>query len=159
MPTPDEWFDLALKEYRAGTLPAFRILDLGRMPFYQIERWLARVPILMTQKMLGKAEEKHLLDLDGFQGLPSRLQKPAAIFESKDQPGRFVIVTDLLAPDDNPVVVVVAPASNRDSGTHWAVASVHARAAAQLRRWEEQKLLRFVEPAKCRSWRKEIGQV
>ena len=82
------------------------------------------------------------------------MQKPAAIFESKDQPGRFVIVTDLIS-DGGPVVVVVAPAQNRDSGTHWVVVSVHARDATQLRRWEEQRLLRFVEPAKCRTWKKE----
>ena len=154
MPTPDEWFNEALHKYRAGTLPAYQILDMGRMPFHAIDRWLSRVPVLMPQKMLGKAKEKHLLDVAGFQGLPSRVQKPAAIFESKDQPGRFIIVTDLVAVE-GPVVVVVAPAQNRDTGTHWVVVSVHARDAAQLRRWEEQGLLRFVEPAKCQSWKKE----
>lgn len=151
MPTPDEWFDDALRQYRAGTLPAYKILDLGRTPFHQFAGWLSRLPILMPQKMLGKAKEKHLLDLAGFAGLPSRLQKPAAIFASKDQPGRFVLVTDLLA-EEGPVVVVIAPTQNRDAGTHWVVVSVHARDAAQLRRWQTEGLLRYCDPEKCQSW-------
>ena len=151
MPTPDEWFNLALQQYRAGTLPAYKILDLGRTPFHQFAGWLSGLPILMPQKMLGKAKEKHLLNLAGFAGLPSRLQRPAAIFESKDQPGRFILVTDLLS-DGKPVVVVVAPTQNRDSGTHWVVVSVHARDAVQLRYWQAGGLLCYSDPEKCRSW-------
>lgn len=141
MASPDEWFNSALHSFRARSLPAGKLLDLGFAPRVPVDGWLV-APVMMNQSVLRKAVEKHCLDTLAFVNLPSRVSSPVMIFDSHTHPGSFVLVTDLVI-GDKPAVLAIHKTHTRNSGSFNAVRSIHLRDLYQIRLWLEDGLLRF----------------
>ena len=100
------------------------------------------VPMTIRSSVLGKAIHKHGLSAELLKHLPAQLYDPALIFESDTKTNALVVMTELTSGGKG---VAVAIHLGVQCGRQMvnAIASVHAREAAQFAYWMKEGLLRY----------------
>jgi hypothetical protein len=143
MASPDEFFNGTLAAFRAGTLPKYKVFDLGLSPELGIQPF-PRAMIFMPQSVLFKAVEKHGIDLEILRNLPSLIGDLRALFKSKTVAHSFVIQLDATW-QGHPLVVAVEHVRHPDFGTSYMAKSIHVRQTYQLDIWTNDGLRLFLK--------------
>jgi hypothetical protein len=138
MASPDEWFNGTLEAFKAGTLPKYKVFDLGLSPELGVKK-MPRWQIIMTQAVVRKAVDKHKLPLRLLENLPSALTSPEEVYLSKEQ-NSFVFRLAVQHENES-IAVALERMKHSEFGIIYLLKSIHVRPDYQYALWEESGLL------------------
>lgn len=98
-------FNEELQRYQIGAMSKNEIFTLG-VPQGVLKKFLANLPIVMTQKVVRKGIlKKHHVDLESLKDMPSYIADPIFVFQRAD--GAIGILTEITDTDGKNVCVAI----------------------------------------------------
>src|SRR3990167_9572280 len=151
-------FAKQVTDYLAGGLKANVQLDLGTTPFVLQHLGAPSLPLVMDQSIAKKAitgiteqgVEKHPpIAVNSIKQLVPKLNDPIAVFNSKTEPGAYVVLTELQDTQGDPVVVAVHTGLTSNQGKVNKIASVYGKESiSALQSWIDNDL-RYLRKGKA----------
>ncbi|MDD5084224.1 MAG: PLxRFG domain-containing protein [Candidatus Moranbacteria bacterium] len=140
-----------LEQWANGRLPGGAIVKLGNPSALLQSFGMDELPIHLTTSVLNKAKNKHAVDPADLINLAAAVQRPIAIFASKQGDGHLVLVTELSHKEGN-IVAALELNKLRDHFEVHDIRSLYPKNTDNIMRWIENGLLLGLEKTKGRQW-------
>jgi hypothetical protein len=114
-------------------------------------------PLVIAQKNVVKAREKHEMDVDAIKKLPGEIYKPVMVFKSATEDNSFVFLTELKNRKGVPVAAAVHLDQRMGRMVVHDIASVGKRELSEIGEWLKRGLLRYRDPQKATAWLQSTG--
>ncbi|MDR1343205.1 MAG: hypothetical protein LBK18_08145 [Prevotellaceae bacterium] len=138
-------YNKELKKYIRGTLPRWKVLDLGT-PFGELSKHIdCTSNILMPQRVFTKAQKGHTttINLKQLEDLPIKLNQASSIFQSKKD-NSVVAVINEKDNKNNPIVIPINKQGiifdGKKNRCVNLITSIHGRPQDQLELWTKNGL-------------------
>jgi hypothetical protein len=129
----DRKFNSDLQQQIDGTLPLKHTYQLGEASEILQSAGIPKLMIILEAGTLRRKskQDNHLFDLKDVKNLPSAVQNPLAVFDSRTVKGNYVIITEITRSDKNFIVALEANRANRSISVN-SIRSIYPRDDKQM---------------------------